>query len=107
MSWLVVFALIAILALAALLFFRWFERYRFSDEWRKSEFRGTAFGFLLWFGGLFGHRLPPPPQTRIEYASGKDPDRSLEGLKDSVDPPGPTLPKHAPNEEHQVGGPLG
>jgi len=60
---------IVVIAIAALIAFRWFERYRFSEAWRRSEFRGWAFGFLMWFGGLFGHRLPPPPQTKIEFAA--------------------------------------
>jgi hypothetical protein len=63
--------LIAILAIAiaAYLFFRWFQRYRYTDAWRHSDLRDWAFGFLMWFGGLFGHRLPPPPQTKIEFAT--------------------------------------
>ena len=66
---LIVIVVIAVIAIAAVVAFRRFERYRFTDAWRKSEFRGWAFGFLMWFGGLFGHRLPPPPQTRVEFAS--------------------------------------
>jgi type II secretory pathway pseudopilin PulG len=58
-----------IVLLVALLAFRWFERYRFTDSWRKSEFRGAALGFLIWFGGLFGHRVPPPPQAKVEFTS--------------------------------------
>src|SRR5207248_4057400 len=50
---------VALISLAAVLAFRWFERYRYTDAWRTSEFRGWAFGFLMWFGGLFGHRVPP------------------------------------------------
>jgi hypothetical protein len=60
---------IVVIAIAAVLAFRWFERYRYTQDWRKSEFRGWAFGFLMWFGGLFGHRIPPPPQTKIEFAT--------------------------------------
>jgi hypothetical protein len=60
---------IAAIAIAAVLAFRWFERYRYTEGWRRSEFRGWAFGFLMWFGGLFGHRVPPPPQAKIEYAT--------------------------------------
>ncbi len=59
-----VLVIIAAISVVALLAFRWFERYRFTDAWRTSEFRGVAFGFLMWFGGLFGHRVPPPPQTK-------------------------------------------
>jgi len=64
-----VLVLIVVVAIAALLAFRWFERYRYTDGWRRSEFRGLAFGFLMWFGGLFGHRVPPPPQAKIEFAT--------------------------------------
>jgi len=39
-------ALALTVLIVALLAFRWFERYRFTDGWRKSEFRGAAFGFL-------------------------------------------------------------
>jgi hypothetical protein len=64
-------ALVAIVAIGvvAYLAFRWFERYRYSDSWRTSEFRGVAFGFLMWFGGIFGHRVPPPPQAKVEFAT--------------------------------------
>jgi hypothetical protein len=60
---------IVVITIAALVFFRWFERYRYTDAWRRSEFRGWAFGFLMWFGGLFGHRVPPPPQAKIEQTT--------------------------------------
>lgn len=63
---------IAAISIVALLAFRWFERYRYTDAWRKSEFRGLAFGFLMWFGGIFGHRVPPPPQAKIEFATKPD-----------------------------------
>ena len=63
--------LVIIIAISVLVFFafRWFERYRYSDAWRTSEFRGVAFGFLVWFGGIFGHRVPPPPQAKVEFAT--------------------------------------
>ena len=64
-----VLVIIAVITVALVLAFRRFERYRYTDAWRKSEFRGAAFGFLMWFGGIFGHRVPPPPQARIEYAT--------------------------------------
>jgi type II secretory pathway pseudopilin PulG len=67
---------IVLIAIAALLAFRWFERYRYTDAWRTSEFRGLAFGFLMWFGGLFGHRVPPPPQAKIEFATKPTPPES-------------------------------
>ena len=60
---------IAAISVTAFLAFRWFERYRYSDNWRTSEFRGVAFGFLMWFGGIFGHRVPPPPQAKVEFAT--------------------------------------
>jgi len=60
---------IAAISVVAFLAFRWFERYRYSDGWRTSEFRGVAFGFLMWFGGIFGHRVPPPPQAKVEFAT--------------------------------------
>ncbi len=63
-------ALTLAIALAAFLAFRWFERYRSMDAWRKGELRAAALSFLMWFGGLFGHRVPPPPQPKIEYAAG-------------------------------------
>ena len=60
---------IVVIAIAALVAFRWFERYRYTEAWRKGELRDWAFGFLMWFGGLFGYRLHPPPQTKIEFAT--------------------------------------
>ena len=60
---------IALISIASLLALRWFERYRYTEAWRRSEFRGWAFGFLMWFGGIFGHRVPPPPQARVEFAA--------------------------------------
>ena len=41
-----VLLIIAVITVALALAFRWFERYRYTDAWRKSEFRGAAFGFL-------------------------------------------------------------
>ena len=64
-----VLIIIVAISVVVLLAFRWFERYRYSDAWRKSEFRGVAFGFLMWFGGIFGHRVPPPPQAKVEFAT--------------------------------------
>ncbi len=75
-------ALVVIIAVVALLAFRWFERYRLTEAWRHSEFRDAAFSFLLWFGGIFGHRVPPPPQAKIEQASS-----------------GPALPPQAADEK--------
>ena len=83
---------ITVLAIVAVVAFRWFERYRYTEEWRKSEFRGVAFGFLMWFGGLFGHRVPPPPQAKIEFATKtKEPEPPKSG--------GAALSDQAPDEE--------
>jgi len=64
-----VLVIIVVISAVALVAFRWFERYRYSDAWRTSEFRGVAFGFLMCFGGIFGHRVPPPPQAKVEFAT--------------------------------------
>ena len=80
-----------LIAIAAILGFRWFHRYRFTEEWRRSEFRGVAFGMLMWFGGIFGHRVPPPPQAKVEFASKRpiaDPSES-----------GPALPQDTPDDK--------
>lgn len=89
---LIVIAAIVVIAAAAILFFRWFAAYRYTEAWRRSEFRGVAFGFLMWFGGLFGHRLPPPPQTKVEFATKGKPE----------EPPwsgGAPLPDDTPQEK--------
>ena len=67
-----VLVIIVAIGVLAVLGFRWFERYRYTDAWRKGEFRGVAFSFLMWFGGIFGHRVPPPPQTKVVFAMGMD-----------------------------------
>lgn len=64
-----VLVIIAVITALVVLAFRWFERYRYTDGWRTSEFRGVAFGFLMWFGGIFGHRVPPPPQAKMELTT--------------------------------------
>jgi uncharacterized membrane protein YsdA (DUF1294 family) len=87
-----VLIIIAAISVVAFLAFRWFERYRYSDAWRASEFRGVAFGFLMWFGGIFGHRVPPPPQAKVEFAT-----RAAE-----PEPPpsgGPPLPDDASDDK--------
>jgi hypothetical protein len=86
-----VILIIAAITVALALAFRWFERYRYTDAWRKSEFRGAAFGFLMWFGGIFGHRVPPPPQAKIEYATKPNDPTPPSG--------GAALSNDAPNEE--------
>ena len=73
MSWLVVIAIMAVIGLAALIAFRWFRAYRYTDAWRKGELRGAMLGLLVWIGGFFGYRLPPPPQANVTFAAGKDP----------------------------------
>ncbi len=60
---------IAVVIVGSILAFRWFRAYRYTDAWRKGEFRAAALGFLVFFGGIFGHRLPPPPEARIESIS--------------------------------------
>ena len=87
-----VLVIIAIITVIVVVAFRRFERYRYTEAWRKSELRGWAFGFLMWFGGIFGHRVPPPPQAKIEYATkmGQDQEPPLGGA---------TLTKDAPDEE--------
>jgi hypothetical protein len=95
-----VLVIIVAISLLTALGFRWFERYRYTDRWRTSEFRGVAFSFLMWFGGIFGHRVPPPPQAKVEFATRTD------GLGASdADPPasdgsgGAALADHAADDE--------
>lgn len=85
-----VIAATILIAIAAIIAFRWFHQYRFTEAWRKSEFRGAAFGMMMWFGGIFGHRVPPPPQAKVEFASG----RSI-----AEDSGGPALPQDTPDNE--------
>jgi hypothetical protein len=84
---------IGLITIVVIVAFRWFERYRYTDAWRRSEFRGWAFGFLMWFGGLFGHRLPPPPQAKVEFTAKRD------GTQPPPPSGGASLPDHAPHEE--------
>jgi hypothetical protein len=87
-----VLVIIVIISAVALAAFRWFERYRYSDAWRTSEFRSVAFGFLMWFGGIFGHRVPPPPQAKVEFATrAQEPEPPESG--------GAPLPDHAADDE--------
>ena len=83
---------IAAISVVAFLAFRWFERYRYSDAWRTSEFREVAFGFLMLIGSFFGHRVPPPPEAKIEFAT----------KAEEAEPPssgGAALPDQAPDDE--------
>jgi hypothetical protein len=87
-----VLVIIVAITVLAVLAFRRFERYRYTDAWRTSEFRGAAFGFLMWFGGIFGHRVPPPPQAKVE----------LTNRAGEPEPPpsgGPTLPDQAADDK--------
>jgi len=63
---------IAAISVVAFLAFRWFERYRSSDSWRTSEFRDVAIGLLVFLGGIYGHRVPPPPEANVEFATKAD-----------------------------------
>src|SRR2546421_3251859 len=65
MGWSIVIAIIAVLSLAGLILFRWFRAYRYTESWRKGELRGATLGLLVWIGGFFGYRLPPPPQSNV------------------------------------------
>jgi hypothetical protein len=87
-----VLVIVVAISLVAVLGFRWFERYRYTDGWRTSEFRGVAFSFLMWFGGIFGHRVPPPPQAKVEFATrGDEPEAPPSG--------GAPLPDHAADDK--------
>ena len=87
-----VLVIIAVITALAVLAFRWFERYRYTDAWRTSEFRGAAFGFCMWFGGIFCHRVPPPPQAKRERTTPSgEPEPPASG--------GATLPDKAANDE--------
>jgi hypothetical protein len=87
-GWPVVLAIIVVVGVAALLFFRWFGAYRYTEAWRRGQLRSTMLGLIVWIGGLFGYRLPPPPQTNVTFAAGKDPDRPASpSAEDSADEP--------------------
>jgi len=58
--------LMAAVLVAAAVFVRRFERYRLTEGWRNSDLRAAALAVLVFFGGLFGYRLPPPPRPGIE-----------------------------------------
>ena len=92
-------AVLVLTAAAAILFFRWFHAYRFTDAWRHGEFRASALSFLLWFGGLFGHRLPPPPQVRTEYTGAQPGAAPRTSANTSGSPPPAPLAEDAPHEE--------
>src|SRR6202022_1515646 len=89
---------IAAISVAAFLAFRWFERYRYSDNWRTSEFRGVAFGFLVWCGVVSGRGVPPPPQAKVEFAPrAEEPEPPRSG--------GAALPNQAADHKQWVGRP--
>jgi hypothetical protein len=85
MGWSIVLAIIAVITVAALLVFRWFRSYRYTDAWRKGELRGAMLGMIVWIGGFFGYRLPPPPQSNVTFAAGKDPSKGDPPAKDPLD----------------------
>jgi hypothetical protein len=87
-----VLVIIAVISVVAILAFRWFERYRNTDAWRTSEFRGAAFSFLMWFGGIYGHRVPPPPEATMELTT-----RAGEPEPDGSG--GTTFPDEAPDDK--------
>ena len=87
-----VLVIIAAISAVAFLAFLWFERYRHGDAWRTSEFRSVAFGFLMWFGGIYGHRVPPPPEAKVEFATkAEEPEPPRSG--------GATLPDQAADDK--------
>ena len=88
MGWWLVLAIMAAVGLAALLAFRWFRAYRYTESWRKGELRGAMLGLLVWIGGFFGYRLPPPPQSNVTFTAAK-----------GSSPPRPPLPQDAADEE--------
>src|SRR5260370_39665074 len=90
-----VLVIIAVISVVAVLAFRWFEHYRYTDAWRTSEFRGAAFGFLMWFGGIFGHRVPPPPQAKMELTT-------RAGEPEPPESGGAPLPDQAADGQEQV-----
>jgi hypothetical protein len=87
MGW-IVLAIIVVVSAMAVGGFRWFRAYRYTDAWRKGELRGAMLGLLVSLGGFFGYRLPPPPQTNVTFAAGKDPST-----------PGAPFTEDAPDEE--------
>src|SRR6202165_5540646 len=92
-----VLVIIADITALAVLAFRWFERYRYTDGWRTSEFRVVAFGFLMWFGGIFGHRFPPPPKAKMKLTT-------RAGEPEPPGSGGPALPDEAADAQQQAGG---
>lgn len=58
-------------ALALLLWVRWFERYRMTEAWRHSDMRTAALSVIFFVGGLVGHRLVPPPRPTTEQTTGQ------------------------------------
>jgi hypothetical protein len=59
------------LALALLLWIRWFERYRMTAAWRHSDMRAAALSIIFFIGQLVGHRLVPPPRPTTEQTTGQ------------------------------------
>ncbi|HYM50641.1 MAG TPA: hypothetical protein VET65_08715 [Candidatus Limnocylindrales bacterium] len=80
----IVLAIIAVICVAAVAGFRWFRAYRYTEAWRKGELRGAMLGMMVWIGGFFGYRLPPPPETNVTFAAGKNPSPSSPIAEDAI-----------------------
>jgi hypothetical protein len=87
--WPYVIAIMLAILILTFLGFRWFQRYKYTDAWRKGEFRSAAFGMVLWLGGILGHRLQPPPETKIEFLSGQP---QKDGPSEKTEPTPPLKP---------------
>ena len=63
------------------------------------SFAGPPSGMLMWFGGIFGQRVPPPPQAKVEFASGRAAADPATGPTRPTGPTasdGPPLPQDTP-----------
>jgi hypothetical protein len=58
-------------ALALLLWIRWFERYRMTEAWRHGDMRAAALTVIFFIGQLVGHRLVAPPRPTTEQTTGQ------------------------------------
>src|ERR1700694_4518040 len=91
-----VLVIIAVITALAVLAFRWFERYRYTDGWPTGELGGVAFGFLSWSAGISGHRVPPPPKAKMELTT-------RAGEPEPPGSGGAALPGNAADNKKQVG----